>query len=184
MKKKFKCKNCKKETTNAKFCSRTCYFKYLKNNNLYFHNKKFQSKMGKRGGHNGGKAIVKINRKLKKGPYFNKKLRHLSVLKSLQKRREYSNIKFKNNYFDSRRELEFAMCVYYQLGILLKERKNCHVLVGKKEFDFYINNIYIEVHPITNTNVDLHNVHIDDYTKERKNILLKNNIKNNLLIIT
>jgi len=99
-------------------------------------------------------------------------------LASIKSRRKNFPYWFKGISFDSNGEREIAMNIYYQFNIKLEERKNCHVRIGLKEYDFFVNNIFIEFHP-WNMN---HNS-MKDYIKERRTNLNRNGYKEYPLLI-
>lgn len=88
--------------------------------------------------------VIPKLRKEKLGSFFNPEQNRQLRINLAKNRRTYS---FNNILFDSKFETEIAMCIHYQIE-KLKERKNCHFLIGLKEIDFKLNNLYvfIEVH--------------------------------------
>ncbi len=147
---------------------------------------KLASENGKKYGSKGGKIAAISNKKNKTSAYFNKNLQikngKIGGLKSLTVRREFFPFIFMSCSFDSWKELEIAMCIYYQFNIKLKERRNCHILVGNKEFDFFINGCFIEYHPY-NSWYKTNKIPEKDYYKIRRNVLNKNGYKDYKLIV-
>ncbi len=123
-----------------------------------------------------GAAAVKHNRKNKIGCFFNKELNR-------QIRDKFNkNITIFNNInFDSLKECEIAMCLYYQLIInKLIFRNNVHVYIGTKEYDFLIckYKLFLEFHPVCI------NISTEEYYKQRRDNLDKNGHKDyNLVVI-
>lgn len=74
--------------------------------------------------------------------------------------------KYKSNFYDSRWEAEIAICIEHQFDIELIENQTIHVRVGYLEYDFLINDVFVEYHPTTFGNGSLE----DYYIKRRKNL--------------
>lgn len=126
------------------------------------------------------RAVV-YNRKNNIGPWFNPELnREMRERSSRNRRSLYS---FNGVFFDSRCECEIAMCLYYQYNLNLEFRKTVHFLIGRKEFDFFVENLklFIEYHRWDRK----HGRNLHAYIKDRRKILDLNGYKDyNLLVIT
>jgi hypothetical protein len=125
-----------------------------KKNKIGFHNSKLQSILGRRGG--------KIS-----GPLTAKKLR------------KTKNIIWRGVHFDSWKEVEIAMSIFFQFGIKLKEGKNCHIQIGSREYDFFVYETFLEYHPI----LPFYKESKEDYIINRRNNLNEQGYKNNPLLI-
>lgn len=99
----------------------------------------------------GGPASAKANREKK--PYF------------------YFNCRF-----DSKQEMEVAKIFFEEFGYVPIERVNCHVKIDGSEFDFRLDNLFIEWHPWDRK------LTFEKYYEKRKNILEKNNFKEGLIV--
>lgn len=123
------------------------------------------------------KKAYKINKKNKTSACFDKSLQiqgGLASIKILRKQRKIE--KYNNVLLDSSGEKEIAMNLRHQFKINFKEGQNIHITIGEKEYDFFVNNSFLEWHPIYNTKRE------DYYSTRRKN-LNKFGYKNNPLII-
>jgi hypothetical protein len=94
----------------------------------------------------------------------------LGGVKSVSIMRNKNSFIFKAVHFDSRGEMEIAMCLYYQFKINLIEKKTIHVVIGGKEFDFFVNNSFIEYHPF-NSFWESNKINPQIYYKSRRTIL-------------
>lgn len=145
-----------------------------------FYNSELQSELGKRG----AKKTHEICKKNKTGFWSSKsqsakgKKGGVKAIKILRENKGYI---FKKINFDSKSEMEIAMNIHYQFKIILKENKNYQVKVGSKLYDFFINNIFIEYHPINNF-FHPNETNYSYYQKRRQN-LNKNGYKDYPLII-
>jgi len=167
------CKTCKKTLVNRKsFCCRSCQGKYFAKHKIGCCNPKHWGK----GGVKGGKATPKMlaaQREMQKlgiGMYapgfFNPELRKEMGQRAFKVVLERNNF-FNGMRFDSRGEMEIAMCLYYQHKIIMKKGKNYQKEVGKSYCDFFINNIFIEYHP---GYAGFYDSQKDYYNKRRKNL--------------
>ena len=69
---------------------------------------------------------------------------------ALRKRREHFPYRFNGVGFDSASERMVAKLLVKHWHVKLIERKNCHVFLGGREFDFVVKGYAIEFHPINN----------------------------------
>lgn len=155
---KIVCIHCKKEfydhfriNRNRKYCSRKCAAICNKN-------------------------IVKTWNIM--NPTRKKYLRKFIGMCSLLAQRNKSTYVFANTKFDSQEELAFAKALFDN-NIITQfiENKNCHIRVDVYEFDFLINNIFIEYHPWSKELTH------KQYYAFRRKILNENGFKNNKLIV-
>ena len=134
----------------------------------------------------GGKASQETLKRLKISAFYNPELQSkfgkIGGLASVKARRKNKPYYFHKVPFDSNFEKEIGMNISYQLGIILKERLNCHILVGGKEIDFFIKDCFIEVHTINYFFNKYYKNNRDYYLKRRK-ILDKNGYKKYKLIV-
>ena len=195
-------------TKKKKFCSVICKHKWLQKNKKGIWNPKVNKKATHLGGvqanivnkKNGtgiygipkykrqeyGKRASpqsKITNKKNKTGLFDYKIRNKGREIAFQKIRKRKNYKYQNMYFDSKYEIEIAMCIYHQLNIKLKRNKNYQVKVGKEYiFDFLIGKCFIEQHIINIFFNPLETKY--NYYRKRRLILNKNGYKNyNLVVI-
>jgi len=137
-------------------------------------------RIGKIGGKIGSKISIAKHLKNNTGwqnPELNRIARE-NIL--IQRKKLYV---FKNTNFDSNFECEIAMNLYYQFNTHLKFRKTVHFLVGRKEFDFFIEKfkVFIEYHVWDYR----YKLDIKKYTKDRQKILDEGGYKDyNLLVIS
>jgi len=100
------------------------------------------------------------------------------VMKILRKKKVFV---FNKTHFDSKSELEIALCIKYQFGIILKDGVNCHVRVGQKEYDFLVHKVFVEFHPVIKF------FHPDEtnknYYKTRRQNLDNHGYRNHSLVI-
>ena len=154
-----------------------------------------QKEWGRKGGTIGGKVTQRLYPNLhretmlklrRKYPNYFKEISKKAGLASILNQRKNSLYIFKNVHFDSYREQEIAMCLFYQYKIKLKEGINCHVIIGGKEFDFLIKKYkcFIEQHSFSRNNIDKNFVTCKKYFYKRRKILDKNGYKDyNLIVI-
>lgn len=196
--KQIKCKKCKKLSFNKKFCSNECKFKYFKKYKIgicdpkirkksHITNKKnktgfWNSKVGKKG--------AESCRKKKTGAFHNLELKKIICSKggriggliTAKILREKKCIYWKGNYFDSFKECEIGMNIYYQIEKLI-EGKNYQKKINSKLIDFYIKrcDCFIEFHQILKfINPDETN---ENYYNIRRKILNNGGFRNSNLII-
>lgn len=140
----------------------------------------YDPKVRKKGQSKGGKISAKIHKKNKTG-IFNPKLRikggETQGPKTAKILREKKKIKFNGIYFASYKECEIGMCIHYQIE-KLKEGKNYQKNIGKKLFDFFVFNTFIEFHPW-----DWQKRTPKKYYQERRKILNKNGYEDYPLIV-
>lgn len=146
---------------NQKFCSHSCATTHM---NLAYggwngYNVKFKKKhprlykkqrsISAKIACNTVKRLSKSHKtceKLKIG-IWNKNNRVKGGLETLKFIRLNKPYKFLNVLFDSNEEKEVAKMLHNTLQFVPIERKNCHVKIGTKEFDFILNDIVIDYHP-------------------------------------
>lgn len=190
-----RCKNCNhlffkwRAYNNLVSCSHKCRLQFLhkvlKQQNKSFWNSEIQIKLSKKGTKIGVPRAVISNRLNSTGFYsaeiqqqcrasriknnsgwansdIQRELAHKAIIAIRKRRRK---LIFNNCKFDSYGELEFAMNLYNQLEIKLIEKKTVHVRVGKCEYDFFINGVFIEYHPYCITSD-----HDSYYNYRRKNL--------------
>lgn len=121
--------------------------KVLKEKNLGFYNSNTQSENGKKGG-----------------------------LKSQKIQRQSSLYVFMKAHYDSDKEQEIAMDLFYQYNIKLKEGVTCHVQMKGGEIDFLVKKYKCFIEQV-------HNCGYKTYYKKRRKLLDKNGYKNYKLII-
>jgi len=125
-----------------------------------------------------GKASVLSNKKNKKG-FFDSNFQSKMAGRAAKIIGRYYYPLKKINY-ESNMEREFAMNIYYQYEKLIYG-KNYHIKIAPRvHIDFFINNIFIEFHPI-NTLYDKGS--IKDYYKRRRFLLNKAGYEKYKLII-
>ena len=172
-KQKIKCKICNKVfydwqcRKNRRYCSRKCYYSTIKNRLL---KEKITCKC---------KTCNKIFYVLpSRAP------RQVCSIACHTPKLIYDILKiyFNNILFYSPRECEMAMNIYYQLNNKLKINNNCHISIGRYEFDFFINNTFIEVHPYNNWDMKK-GITATKYYNNRRKILNKNGYKDYPLLV-
>lgn len=111
-------------------------------------------------------------------PMRRKFLHKYAGMCALLAQRKKSTYVFMNIKFDSQEELAFAK-VLFNNNIITQflENKNCHIKVSVYEFDFKIENIFIEYHPWCKELT-----HKQYYTSRRR-ILNENGFEKNKLIV-
>jgi len=196
------CKNCKSvELTKQQqfFCSNKCRLQYCKKHKLGVWSFKIQSIGGKaavlvnKATQSGfcymyskeertvmSKEVAASNRKNKIGVFFNPELNRQVRLNALK---DMSKYYFCRNYFQSKRECEFAYNLHYQFEPLI-EKKNFQVIVGLSHIDFLVKKYkcFIEFHPSDRRHQN--NETILQYYKRRRKVLDDNSYKDyNLLVI-
>lgn len=126
----------------------------------------------------GNKAGIIALRNKQSGPWFNPILNKQQRVLTLKTRYYFAHI-----IFPSKCECELAMCIHYQLE-KLKDGNNVHVLINRKEVDFFIAQYkcFIELHsPLFHFDK---NDTEQNYYLQRRQLLNMNGFKNyNLLII-
>jgi hypothetical protein len=132
--------------------------KTLKRLGIAFYNDKKRYKACKLG--------VIVCRKKKLNCFFNAELRKKMGQRAFKVILERNNF-FRGIQFDSRGEMEIAMCLYYQHKIIMKKGINYQKKVGKSYCDFFINDIFIEFHPGSGW---FYGTQKDYYNKRRKNL--------------
>ena len=191
---KIKCKICKKIfyiprcfSKIRKYCSRKCYlldFEILSNRSK----KAIETQKIKKNGFMSLEAKTKshyTNKKQKSGFCYNPEIHKKAGLASIEAKRNKLNFEFQNIKFHSVGELEIAMNIHYQLNIKLQKRKNVHIIVDSKEFDFLIEKYkcFIEYHKEFLYYQNKIETKKNYYIRRRK-ILNKNGYKDyNLLVI-
>ena len=165
-----------------------------------FHkNKQWKSNAGKIGGHNAQKILkkyrlgiyrlthkdrVKIgkkaaitNRKNKTGLYDPKVRSMGGLIAQKVLRQNIRNLKYNGQYYDSSPEIEISLCLQYQYNYKPIENKTLHIRIGKYEYDYKLNDIFIEYH------VWFQNETEKEYFRRRRKILDKNGYKKYKLIV-
>lgn len=222
------CEYCKRmyDKQNKRYCSRDCYYKsddrfeerskagkiggrisavINKENKTSFYDTKIQSM----GGKIGGKSTVKINRKLKRGIFFDEKLRHIITAEERKRgnetnrknktgsffdkkihtkngflsqhilRTQIRNLFLNGQYYDSKPEIEISLCLINQYNYNPKENKTLHIRIGNCEYDYLLTKLKLFI--------EFHQWFVNTteeeyYTKRRKN-LNKNSYGNYQLIV-
>lgn len=95
-----------------------------------------------------------------------------------------SKYKFENIGFYSKQEMEFAKFLLENKYLeKIEYGVNYNIYVERKIFDFLINDIYIEFHPIWSTGKDPRGRTFNEYYKQRRKVLNDNNINNKLIVV-
>lgn len=95
---------------------------------------------------------------------------------SAKANREKKPYEFMGCKFDSKQEMKVTKIFNEKLGFVPKERINCHIKVDGIEFDFLLNDIFIEWHPWDRR------LNFEEYYDKRKKILEKNKLNNGLIV--
>jgi hypothetical protein len=128
------------------------------------------------------KAQKIIKKRRQEDPKFDKYLRKCCSIAGfigLKKLRENSPFWFMGVPFASPSERECAKLFYKHLNWIPKEGVNCHIQIGRCEYDFKISGCFVEYHPKS----DLYDTTIKIYYQKRRRNLDKNNLKNKKLFI-
>jgi len=139
-----------------------------RNKTSAYHNKELQRINGRKGG-------LRVKELY---PNHFSKIGKISGLRTIKLIRANKPYRFMGVNFDSKAEKEIAMIFHKKINLLLVEGKNCHVRVGFKEYDFFINGIFIEFHPF-----DMNRLTDKEYYLGRRKNLDKNGFKNYPLIV-
>ena len=112
----------------------------------YF-NPEIQSKGGKIGGPKG--VAMQIKNKI---GYFNPEIR-MKAQQAARKALRFNvrNLKYKNNYYDSKPEIEFSLNLQCQFNYKPIEKKTLHIQIKKYEYDYLLKDLklFVEFHCIT-----------------------------------
>ena len=112
----------------------------MKENKTNFYDSKFQSKMSKRG---------LFSMKKNKLGFYDPKIQSMGGLACQHiLRMNIRNLKFNNQYYDSKPEIEISLCLQKQFNYIPKEDKTLHIKIGECEYDYLLKNLklFIEFH--------------------------------------
>lgn len=176
-----------------------------KNKTSMYYDKKLQSKFGKIGGkkaaitnrkNNTGsyhdlkirkklnKKAAETNKKNKTSFCFDKKLQSkggkiggVNAQKTIRK--NYRNLFFKGQYYDSKLEMDISICFQKQFNYIPKEGKTLHIRIGRFEYDYLLKKLklFIEYHAWDRKYT------FKEYYDRRRKVLNQNGYKNYKLIV-
>ncbi len=197
-----KCKHCKENFVSykkkeRKFCSMDCRNNYWRTHKMDFFGSEFHHK-GNRVSNQiqrknktncffnpesrkeQSEKGVEVNKKNKTFSFYNPKIARKAGQRSAEVSRGKKNHIFNSIIFDSKSEMEIGMCIHHQIE-KLKEGINYQKKVGSYSFDFFVDGVFIEYHPIIKF---FHpNENSRNYYDKRRKILNINGYNNFLVII-